>query len=164
MIETEIKKTPRKKSDNPHYVSNKQLTTELVRWLTENKHHITYKEVNGKQVPIYNRDKWSEMPNYVAESILKLISRYALQGKYRGYTYIDEMKSEALLNCIKYCHNFDTTKTNAFAYLTQYVTHSFWQVIAKEKHQAAIKFKSISEQSIYNNDRINLYDEEEEEH
>lgn len=165
IIETPIpipQKRTRKKSDNPHYVSNKQLTAELVGWLIENKHLVTYKEVKGKKVPVYNRAKWTTMPQYVAESILKLITNYALKGNWRGYTYIDEMKSEALLNCFKYCHNFNPEKSeNAFAYFTSYINNSFCQILAKEKHQAKIKFKSISEQSIYNNDRINLYDEEE---
>ena len=74
-----------------------------------------------------------------------------------GNTYLDEMKSEALFNCVKYCHNFNIEKSqNAFAYFTTYITNSFCQILAKEKYQANIKFKTISEQSVYNYDRINL--------
>lgn len=144
---TKVVKKRLSREDNPHYVSNKEFTAAISVWITENK---------GKK----SRKDWTQIPHFVAECFMKIIEHYALKGNWRGYTYIDEMKSEARLNCVKYAHNFDVDRGNAFAYFTQYVHNSFLQVLANEKKQANIKFKAISEDSEYNYDKINLYDEE----
>lgn len=138
-----------KPSENPHYVSNKDFTAAMTEWIKENEHL-------GKD----SRDKWSQMPRYVAECFMKIIEHYSLKGNWRGYTYIDEMKSEALLNCVKYAHNFDYNRGNAFAYFTQYTHNSFLQILQSEKKQADIKFKAISDESNYNYEKINLYNED----
>lgn len=142
------KRRKRQTPDSPHYVSNKKFTEAVSNWVREN---------NGKP-----RSEWSVIPDYVAECFMKIIDRYALKGNWRGYTYIDEMKSEARLNCCKYAHNFNPDYANAFAYFTQYVKNSFLQVLQLEKKQSNIKFEEINNQSIYSLDRINLYDEEQE--
>jgi len=149
LMTQELNKKKRQTPNSPHYVSNKQFTAAVVAWVNENK---------GKP-----RSEWSVIPEYVAECFMKIIDRYALKGNWRGYTYVDEMKAEARLNCIKYAHNFNPKLNNAFAYFTQYVKNSFLQVLQLEKKQANIKYEEINNQSIYSLDRINdLYDEDQE--
>lgn len=140
-----------KNENNPHYVSNKDFTEAMTAWCLENR------TKDGKKKP---RKDWTPMPEYVAECFMKIIEHYALKGNWRGYTYIDEMKAEARLNCVKYAHNFNVDKGNAFAYFTQYVHNSFLQILGIEKKQANIKYHEINEQSIYSLDKINLYDED----
>lgn len=141
----------RQRPDSPHYVNNARLTTELSNWIKENEHI-------GKK----HRELWSPMPNYVSESIIKLTERIGLKGNWRGYSYVDEMKSNAIYNVFLYCHNFDPSKSeNAFSYLTQCINNAFRQTLKEEKAQADLKYQEISEHSAYNVDRINLYSEEE---
>lgn len=143
----------RRSSDNPHYIDNKEFTAAISEWVLENGKD---KETRKRKA----RSKWTDLPDYVVECFMKLAEHYALQGNWRGYTYVDEMKAEARLNCVKYAHNFDPERGNAFAYFTQYVTNSFLQILASEKKQADLKFGIISDNSQHCLDRINLYDEE----
>lgn len=141
------RRVSKKSETNPYYVSNKDFTEALAGWIAENK---------GK-----DRKTWSVMPTYVAECIMKIIEHYSMKGSWRGYTYLDEMKNEAILTCVKYCHNFDINKSqNAFAYITSYARNAFLFIMDKEKYQANLKYSQISEQSEHNFERINLYDEE----
>lgn len=144
---TKIKRTRIKQEDNPHYIPKKDFNESITTWINENK--------NKK-----SRKDWSEMPSFVAECFMKIAEHYALKGNWRGYTYIDEMKAEARLNCIKYAHNYNPERGDAFSYFTQYVHNSFLQVLASEKKQASLKYHSINEESSYSLDKINLYDEE----
>lgn len=147
-MEKKKRKLSKKAQENPHYVNNKDFTEAIAKWIKENE---------GKK----SRKEWTSIPNYVAECFLKIIEHYGLKGRWRGYTYLDEMKSEAILNCVKYAHNFKIEKSdNAFAYFTQYVENSFRQVWNDEDKQSKIKYESISKDSEYNYEKINLYDEE----
>lgn len=147
MITEPKRKLSKRAQSNPHYVNNVEFTQAISGWIYENR---------GK-----DRKEWSQLTPYITDCFLKLIDRYALKGNFRGYTYLDIMKSEAICNCLKYCHNFDINKSqNAFAYFTQYIHNSFCQVLNEEKREAELKYHSIDESSVYNYDRINLYDDE----
>ncbi len=138
---TKNKAKPNPKSKN--YISNKDFTAWIAAWIELNK---------GKE-----RKLWTPMPNNVGEGIMKIITNFALKGRWRGYTYIDDMKSDAFLTCLKYIHNFDINKTNnAFAYVTQITKFAFRQFVEKENKQSEIKFKAINENSPYNYENINL--------
>lgn len=125
------------------YVNNKEMTRVISEWI--------YDVKRLKQKPV--------MPDYLGECFLKIVNNYGNKFNFRNYTYLEDMKSEALLTCIKYAHNFDPEKSNnAFAYFTQITKFCFLQIISKEKHQGDIKQKKINESSIYNYELINLYD------
>lgn len=131
------------------YVDNKQFAQALADWVTENKD-------NGK------RKNWTPMPHYIGDCILKIVDHFALQGCWRGYTYLDEMKSEARTNLIKGIHNYNINiSSNAFAYASEIVRKSFIFINDKEKHQTNIRTEHINRQSIYSTDKINLFDSEE---
>ena len=143
-------KKPKQTKKDTNYIDNSVFTKAVADWVEENK------QFNKR------RAEWSRMPEFVGECIMKIVDRFALSGNWRGYTYIDEMKAEAINVCVRYSHNFDIKKSgNAFAYFTQLTYNAFLQVMAKEKNQTAIKTKAISESSIYNTDSINLYIEDE---
>ncbi len=135
---TEIIKKKRKRTSpqDRDYISNKEFTKALADWIELNK---------GKE-----KKNWTQMPNYIGECFMKLVNNYSNKGNWRNYTYKDEMKSEAILTCVKYAANFDITKTqNAFAYFTQVVHNSFLQILSKEKGYAEVKNKAISEANPY---------------
>ena len=57
---------------------------------------------------------------------IKLSERYAQRSNWRGYTYIDEMKGQAILQLSQIGLQFDESKSeNPFAYYTAAVTNSF---------------------------------------
>lgn len=145
----EKKKRVFRQKDSAHYVDNKKFAAELTTWIVSNKN-------SGKRL------YWSEMPRYVAECLMKIVEHFGLQSCWRGYSYLDEMKSEAIINLVKGIHNYNINfSPNAFAYASEIVRKSFLFVLEKEKAQAAIKNETVSRSSIYNYNNINLHDEEE---
>lgn len=143
------KKRTRSKTNDRDYISNPEFTKAVGEWAATTR---------GLE-----RKDWPKMPDFVGECIMKLVSNYSNKNNFRGYTYIDEMRSEATLNCVRYAHNFDLNKsTNAFAYFTQLIHNSFLQVLGKEKVQAEIKFSEVSAKNSGNDYKnINLFRDEE---
>ena len=71
---------------------------------------------------------------------MKLVERYATRSNWRGYTYNDEMKSQALLQLSQIGLQFDEAKSaNPFAYYTAAITNSFTRVLNIEKRNQNIR-------------------------
>lgn len=118
-------------ADKPvHYVSNAKLTKAMTEW-------IRSFEPDKPRPP---------MPKYVGECIMMIVERFGRKYQFSSYSYLDEMKSEAIMTCVKYAHNFNPDKSqNAFAYVTQIVSNSFIAIINNEKRLAELKFKMVKE-------------------
>lgn len=113
-----------------HYVNNKQLTEAMAKWVA------TFEEGKPR----------SPMPDYVGLCLMKMVEKYGRKYRFSGYTYLDEMQSEALLTAVKYAHNFKPEKSNnAFAYFTQIIHNAFIQFINSEKKLANLKFEMVKE-------------------
>ncbi len=83
-----------------------------------------------------------KMTNNLAMMFMKLVDRYGHRGNWRGYTYIDEMKSQALLQLSQVGLQFDESRSetpNPFAYYTQTITNSFMRVLNIEKKNQNIR-------------------------
>jgi DNA-directed RNA polymerase specialized sigma subunit len=142
----EKKKRVFRQKDSPHYVDNKLFAAELTAWIVSNKD-------NGKRL------YWNEMPRYVAECLMKIVDHFALQSCWRGYSYLDEMKSEAIINLVKGIHNYNINfSPNAFAYASEITRKSFIYVLDNEKKQATLRNETVSRNSIYNYNNISLDD------
>lgn len=71
---------------------------------------------------------------------MKLCERYATRSNWRGYTYNDEMRSQALLQLSQVGLQFDESKSqNPFAYYTTAITNSFTRVLNIEKRNQNIR-------------------------
>jgi hypothetical protein len=71
---------------------------------------------------------------------IKLSERYAQRSNWRGYTYIDEMRGQAILQLSQIGLQFDESKSeNPFAYYTAAVTNSFTRVLNIEKKMQNIR-------------------------
>ena len=82
------------------------------------------------------------MTNNLAMMFMKLVDRYGHRGNWRGYTYIDEMKSQALLQLSQVGLQFDESRSetpNPFAYYTQTITNSFMRILNIEKKNQNIR-------------------------
>ena len=91
-----------------------------------------------------------QMTNKLAHMFIKLCERYATRSNWRGYTYNDEMRSQALLQLSQIGLQFDESKSqNPFAYYTAAITNSFTRVLNIEKRNQAIR-DDILEMNNYN--------------
>ena len=81
-----------------------------------------------------------EMTMKLANMFIKLCERYATRSNWRGYTYNEEMRGQALLQLSQIGLQFDESKSdNPFAYYTAAITNSFTRVLNIEKKNQAIR-------------------------
>lgn len=87
----------------------------------------------------FNKDH-GKITNKLALMYMKLCERYATRSNWRGYTYNDEMRSQALLQLSQIGLQFDEAKSaNPFAYYTAAITNSFTRVLNIEKRNQNIR-------------------------
>jgi hypothetical protein len=87
----------------------------------------------------FSKDHGS-MTAKLAHMFIKLCERYATRSNWRGYTYNDEMRSQALLQLSQIGLQFDEAKSqNPFAYYTAAITNSFTRVLNIEKRNQNIR-------------------------
>jgi|TARA_B100000035_G_scaffold128018_1_gene108816 hypothetical protein len=76
----------------------------------------------------------------LANMYIKLVERYSQRSNWRGYTYIDEMRGQALLQLTQIGLQFNEAKSdNPFAYYTAAVNNSFTRVLNTEKKNQGIR-------------------------
>jgi hypothetical protein len=84
--------------------------------------------------------------NNLAKMYIKLCERYSMRSNWRGYTYVDEMRSHALLQLSQIGLQFNEHKSqNPFAYYTAAVTNSFTRVLNLEKRNQNIRDDLLQE-------------------
>jgi len=80
---------------------------------------------------------------------LKLADRYGTRSNWRGYTYNDEMRGQAVLQLSQIGLQFDESKSeNPFAYYTAAVTNSFTRVLNIEKKNQNIRDDILQENGL----------------
>ena len=76
----------------------------------------------------------------LAMMFMKLCERYATRSNWRGYTYNEEMRGQALLQLSQIGLQFDESKSqNPFAYYTAAITNSFTRILNIEKKSQNIR-------------------------
>lgn len=78
-----------------------------------------------------------KMTNKLGLMFMKLCERYGTRSNWRGYTYNDEMRGQALVQLSQIGLQFDESKSaNPFAYYTAAITNSFTRILnVEKKHQ-----------------------------
>lgn len=115
-----------------HYVNNKELFTEFVKWNEK----LKIAQETGKEEP--------QLTNKMGIAFMAMANRYASKRNWYSIQFKDEMISEAILACVKSAKNFNIERTqNPFAYFTMVIHNAFLQKIAKEKKQLEIKKSSV---------------------
>ena len=118
--------------------------------------HLAYKEDKLTEVV---RSHWEggfdngkfntqhgSISNNLAKMYIKLCERYSMRSNWRGYTYVDEMRSHALLQLSQIGLQFNELKSqNPFAYYTAAVTNSFTRVLNLEKRNQNIRDDLLQE-------------------
>lgn len=165
--ETAPKKKGRPQSD--HYVKESELRDEIENsqtnretsiakleneWVNKLSETISEDEKNKLEKEKEKIMKVANTKTYctsrLGEIVVLTVDRVATQTKFRHYTYLDDMKAEAIYQSIKGITKFDLTKTNdlgqkssSFSYLTQIITNAFRQILKKEKKNREIKDQAI---------------------
>jgi hypothetical protein len=87
----------------------------------------------------FNKDHGRITEN-LGKMYIKLSERYAQRSNWRGYTYVEEMRGQAVLQLSQIGLQFDESKSeNPFAYYTAAVTNSFTRVLNLEKKSQNIR-------------------------
>jgi len=82
----------------------------------------------------------------LGKMFIKLSERYAQRSNWRGYTYVEEMRGQAILQLSQIGLQFDESKSeNPFAYYTAAVTNSFTRVLNLEKKSQNIRDDLLEE-------------------
>ena len=95
--------------------------------------------IGGIKTGNFSKDHGA-MTTKLAHMFIKLCERYATRSNWRGYTYNDEMRSQALLQLSQIGLQFDENKSqNPFAYYTAAITNSFTRVLNIEKRNQNLR-------------------------
>ncbi len=109
-----------------NYVNNKDLYAELTKF---------YNEKQSGQEP--------QISNYLGKCILLMVENMALRPNFRNYSYIEEMKGDALERSVSSIKSFNPHKSNnPFGWLSRTIWNAFIKRIGDEKKQHALKHKN----------------------
>lgn len=76
----------------------------------------------------------------LVEILVALVRNYSRRANWRGYTWVDDMRSEALLSLTEAALKFDEgVSSNPFGYYTRVAQNAFRGVLAREERQLGIK-------------------------
>lgn len=85
-----------------------------------------------------------QISDYIGQSILLICNNLARRPNFSGYSYKEDMISDAVIFCLRAVDNFDPEKTNnPFGYFTQVAWNAFIQRIQKEKKENYVKHKNF---------------------
>ncbi|HEY6437090.1 MAG TPA: hypothetical protein VIY47_10905, partial [Ignavibacteriaceae bacterium] len=122
------KKNPKREADNyvklnfypfKHFIIENGIAKEVGRSHSK----------NGK----FNLERGS-ITNKLAKMFILMVNKYAQRSNWRGYTYLDEMKGQALLQLAQMGLQFDEFQSdNPFSYYTMSLQNSFTRVLNLEK-------------------------------
>jgi hypothetical protein len=117
-----------------HYVDNERFLAEIVEY----KKQCKIAAAEGKEKP--------RLSEYIGQCIFLIAENLAHKPRFMNYSFVDEMKSDAIENCLMYFDNFDSDKySNPFAYFTQIIYYAFHRRINKEEKNRYIIYKKFQE-------------------
>lgn len=114
--------------------------------------HYIYE--NGEFVEIvrshWHKGKYSNThgrhTNELAQMYMLMVEEYGKRGNWKGYTYLDELKANAIVHLVRGALMYDEAKsTNAFSYLTQIIYNGFVQQLNKEQEEQFVKEEMLVE-------------------
>lgn len=112
------------------YINNKefgiQLTEHRINWLKSKE--------DETEPPI--------VPDAIAATFLMLAKKLATRYNFSGYTWRDDMVSDAVISCLKSAHKFDiNVSTQSFSYFSLLCWRAFTDLIKQEKEHAYVRAK-----------------------
>lgn len=130
--------SPTKKKQTKHYVDNQKFLADIIDY----RRRVEEAAKEGKEKP--------RITEYCGKCIWLITENLAKKPNFMNYPFIEEMKSDAIENCIQYFDRFDPDKgVNPFAYFTQFVYYAFLRRIAKEEKSRYIIYKRFQESIVH---------------
>ncbi len=86
---------------------------DVVDYVDKRELEIAINEYNSK-----NKEREAQglprlpMTQYIGDSILKIVNGLGSRYNFRNYSYLDEMKSDAIVGCVYAVHKFDSNVSN----------------------------------------------------
>lgn len=113
-----------------NYVDKKALYTAIVKYKTLQQDAIT----DGKPPP--------RMPDSIGRIIIDMSERMAMRKNFSGYSFKEDMISDAIADCVSAIEVFDPDRSdNPFGYLAITIYYAFIRRIQKEKKGLYAKYK-----------------------
>lgn len=120
------KKPKRKRQKATHYIDNNEMLDEV----RKSKARLEANPDLGGQA----------LTNKLSHMFVRLVNHYATRQNWSGYSYLEELKGEALVNLVNKWHKFDCDKYDKpFAYYSILVERSFKGQIQKEKKPQKVR-------------------------
>ena len=95
----------------------------------------------GKELP--------RIPEYIGYCFIQIADNFAILPSFSRYPFLEDMKSDGIINCVKYIRTFDVNQgTNPFAYFTQTIRNAFINRIEVEKDNLVGKYKTYQDLQI----------------
>jgi hypothetical protein len=125
------------------YVNN----AEFLQALIDYKQSIKASEFSGLPKP--------RVPEYIGECLLKITENIAKRPNFSGYTFIEDMKGDAIQNCLLYLHNFnEDSSKNPFGYFSKIIWYAFLRRIDHESTETYVKFKSLEASPLFTDHKM----------
>lgn len=132
-----------KKSKEELYIDKKEFYLEMKEWVLEKRTNPEF--------------RWTDSLCIKFQKIIEGLGRHP---SFRSYSYVDEMKDQAMLNIMKYGHNYDPYKIdpqtkkpyNPFSYFNRIAWQAFVFVLNKEKEQQDLKSEYFRKNFVENPD------------
>jgi len=116
---------------------------------TKKKNHYIDKEAFYNELVKYHDmpENKKKINDYIGNCILMICNGLAKKPNFSGYTYIDEMISDGVENCVMAVDSFDVNndKKNPFWYFSKIAYYAFLRRIKFEKKQSYIKHKNVQQ-------------------
>ena len=120
--------------EKKHYVNNRELFDSLVIY----RQKLELTEAAGLERPV--------MPEEVSSAILRICTKLSRMHNFIGYSYRNDMISDAILQVTAKFHKFEPTKSeNPFAYFSQIAWQSFVARIKEEQKHTSIRARLIND-------------------
>ena len=122
----------RKKSDpNTHYIDNVKFNEACVEYANA----YRKAKAEGTEIP--------QVSNYLGKCFILLAENIGRKANFRNYTFLPDMISDAIDNCLTAIRSFDPERSqNPFGFLTLCIHRAFLRRIATEKQALYRKFKT----------------------
>lgn len=124
-----------------NYINNKTFCESLIKYRAA----LKDAQKNKRQPP--------QVSPYIGECIVLICRNLSKRPNFSAYSaqYLQEMISDAILDCIAAVDNFDPAKSNnPFAYFTQIAWYAYIRRIQREKKQTYIKHKNFENMFLMN--------------
>lgn len=122
-----------KSSGKAHFIKNEDFIEKLVERQAINRERVE----QGLELIIVSK--------YLAERMFMLSDALSKRHNFIGYSFREDMVSDAVVDCIKYIDKWTLDKgDNPFAYFNQICFYAFLRYIQSEKKQAYVKYRIVS--------------------